>query len=55
MSICFGLYKILLMEKIFNSLGDCKRHLGQLFAQKDEKFREDETMKLPEKWQKVVK
>ena len=43
------------MEKIFNSLGDCKRHLGQLFAQKDEKFWEDETMKLPEKWQKVVK
>ena len=42
------------MEKIFNSLGDCKRHLGQLFAQKDEKFREDETMKLPEKWQKVM-
>ena len=28
---------------------------GQLFAQKDENFWEDETMKLPEKWQKVVK
>ena len=43
------------MEKIFNSLGDCKRHVGQLFAQKDEKFQKDETMKVPEKWQKVVK
>ena len=43
------------MEKNFNSLGDCKRHLGQLFAQKDEKVWEDETMKLPEKWQKVMK
>ena len=26
-SIYFGLYKILLMEKNFNSLEDCKRHL----------------------------
>ena len=26
-SICFGLYKILLMEKIFNFLEDWKRHL----------------------------
>ena len=40
--------------KNFNSLGDCKRHLEQFFAQKDKKFWEDGIMKLPEKWQKVV-
>ena len=40
--------------KNFNSLEDCKRHLEQFFAQKDEKFWEDGIMKLPEKWQKVV-
>ena len=40
--------------KKFNSLEDCKRHLEQSFAQKDKKFWEDEIMKLPEKWQKVV-
>ena len=39
----------------FNSLEDCKRHLGQFFAQKDKKFWEDGIMQLPEKWQKVVK
>ena len=33
---------------------DCKGHLKQLFAQTDKKFREDEIIKLPEKWQKVV-
>ena len=53
-SIYFGLYKILLMEKNFNSLEDCKRHLEQFFAQKDKTFWEDGIMKLPEKWQKVV-
>ena len=31
----FILYKILLMEKNFNSLEDCKRHLKQFFAWKD--------------------
>ena len=40
--------------KNFNSLEDCKRHLEKFFAQKDEKFWEDGTMKLPERWQKVV-
>ena len=40
------------MEK-FSIPWDCKRHLKQLFAQKD-KFWEDGIMKLPEKWQKVV-
>ena len=40
--------------KNFSSLEDCKRHLEQFFAQKDKKFWEDEIMKLPEKWQKVV-
>ena len=47
-------YKILLMGKNFNSLEDCKRHLELFFAQKD-KFWGDGIMKLPEKWQKVVK
>ena len=42
------------MEKKFNSLEDCKRHLEQFFAQKDKKFWEDGIMKLPEKWQRVV-
>ena len=42
------------MEKKFNSLEDCKRHLEQFFAQKDKKFWEDGIMELPEKWQKVV-
>ena len=41
--------------KNFSSLEDCKRHLEQFFAQKDKKFWEDGIMKLPEKWQKVVK
>ena len=40
--------------KNFNSLEDCKRHLEQFSAQKDKKFWEDGTMKLPEKWQKAV-
>ena len=42
------------MEKISNFLEDCKRYLEQFFAQKDKKFWEDEIMKLPEKWQKIV-
>ena len=40
--------------KNFNSLGDCKRHLEQFFAQKDKKFWGDGIMKLPEKWQNLV-
>jgi histone-lysine N-methyltransferase SETMAR len=40
--------------KNFNFLEDCKRYLEQFFAQKDKKFWEDEIMKLPEKWQKIV-
>ena len=40
--------------KNFNSLEDCKRHLAELFTQKDKKFWEDGIMKLPGKWQKVV-
>ena len=35
MPIYFGLYKILLMEKNFNSLEEFKRRLEQFFAQKD--------------------
>ena len=37
-SIYFDLYKILLIEKNVNSLEYFKRHLGQLFAQKDKMF-----------------
>ena len=44
-----------LIEKNFNSLEDCTRHLEQFFAQKDEKFWENGIMELLEKWQKVVK
>ena len=50
----FGPYKILLVEKWFNSLEDCKRHLEQFFSQKDKKFWKNRIMKLPQKWQKVV-
>ena len=32
-----GLYRILLMEKISDSLEGCKRHLEQFFAQKDKR------------------
>ena len=53
-SIYFGLYKILLMEKKFNSLENCKRYLKQFFAQNNKKLWEDEMMKLPGKWQKIV-
>ena len=46
----FQSYKILLMEKCFNSLEDCIRHIEQFFAQKDKKkFWEDGIMKFPEK------
>ena len=45
---------MLLIEKNFNFLEDCKRHLEQFFAQKKKKFWEDGIMKLPEKRQKVV-
>ena len=41
-------------KKKFNSLEDCKRHVEQFLAQKD-KFWDGGIMKLPEKWQKVVK
>ena len=43
--------------EIFNSLENCKRHLEQFFfflLKKIKKFWEDEMMKLPEKWQKIV-
>ena len=36
------------MERIFNSLKECKKHLKQFFAQK-KKFWNDGIMKLPEK------
>ena len=42
----FWSLQIILMEKNFNSLYDCNRHLEQFIAQKD-KFWEDEIMKLP--------
>ena len=40
--------------KNFNSLEDYQRHLELFFAKKKKKFWEDEIMKLPEKWQKVM-
>ena len=40
------------MEKNFNALEDCKRHVEQFFGQKDKKFLEDEIMELSEEWQK---
>ena len=43
-----------LKGKNFDSLKDCKGHLGQFSAQKDKMFWEDGTVKLPEKWQKAV-
>ena len=42
MSIYFGLYKILLNWKNFNSLKDYKKHLEKFFTQKDKKFGEME-------------
>ena len=42
------------MEKNFNFLEDCKRHLEEFFAQNYKKFWEDGIMKLPERLQKVV-
>ena len=41
--------------KIIQFPGDYEKYLEQFFAQKDKKFWDDETMKLPGKWQKVVK
>ena len=41
--------------KKFNSLEKCKKYLEQFFAQKNKKFWEDGIMKLPEKWQKLMK
>ena len=43
------------MKKKFNFLEDYKRHLEQFSSQKDKKFWEDGILKLPERWQKVVK
>ena len=42
------------MKKNLHFLEDCKRHLKYFFAQIDKKFWEDEIMKLPGRWQKVV-
>ena len=39
--------KIFLNRKNFHSLENCKKHLEQLFAQKDKKLWEDVIMKLP--------
>ena len=48
MSIYLDLYTILIMERIFNSLEECKKYLKQFFVQKDEMFEEDGIRKLPE-------
>lgn len=42
-------------EKKLNSLEDCERHLEQFLSEKDKKFWEDGIMKLPERWQEIVK
>ena len=54
-SFFFFLYKIILMEKKFNSLEDCKSHLEKFFAQKDNNLGEGGISKLPEKYQEIVK
>ena len=53
MSIYFGLYKILLMEKISIPWKTVEGTWNSSLLKKI-KFWEDETMKLPGKWQKVV-
>ena len=42
------------MQKISIPWKAVKRHLKQFFTQKYKMFRENEIMKLPGKWQKVV-
>lgn len=41
------------MEDVFNFLKGSKRPLGQFLMEKDEEFWEDETMKLPVRWQNL--
>ena len=41
--------------KTFNGDEAVKSHMVQFFADKDQKFNERGIMKLPEKWQKVIK
>ena len=43
-----------LIRKNFTSLKDCKRYLGQFFAEKGKRLWENGIIKLPEKQQKVV-
>ena len=52
-SIYFGLYKILLMEKILIPWRTVK-HIRNSSLLKEIKFWEDRIMKLLEEWQKVV-
>ena len=54
MSIYFSRYKILLIGKISIPCKTVKDSLEQFFVQNNIKFWEDEIMKLPEKWQKVL-
>ena len=53
-SIYFILYKILLVEKISIPWKTVKGTWDSSLLKKIKKFREDEIMKLPGKWQKVV-
>ena len=52
-SLYFGLYKILVMEKISIPWKTVEGTLNSSLLKKI-KFWEDEIMKLPEKWQKIV-
>jgi len=54
-TICFDLYRTLLMVKLILKEA-CENHLSQFFDhQKSQKFYSDGIMVLLQKWQKVVK
>ena len=42
------------MEKNFNSLDDCKRHLDEFSATKEKNWGKDEIVNWPERWQRAV-
>ena len=51
----FGCLQNSLNGKTFNDDQAVKSHLVQFFADKDQEFYERGIMKLPERWQKVIK
>ena len=54
MFVYLGLYKILLMEKNSIPWKTVKGTWNSYLLKKDKKFWEDGTLKLSEKWQKVM-